>query len=340
MVASQTEWRYLRIFPGAVEFLHWEPVGDDNILELIIKPGNPFTSVSNYPDGSLHTGDIFLRHPTDPDMYYCLGRIDDTIVMLNGEKANPLPLELEVNLHPYVKDLVCVGTQQATLGLFVVPSEKASMDGKSKEEIVDAIWGNVEIGNKNMPHYARIAKDSILVLDHGLEYEKTLKGTVKRAQFIRQFADMIKEFYRKLEGAGWDGEKKQMNEEEMKELVRTTINEVMGLEKEKLKDDADFFTFGMDSSMAIQARRYLAQKIDTKCTKLNANFVFEHPTVDALAEFLTGLQSGMDQAKKSAEAEIMATLKVYDGFSAASRDSPPPPPPSRAQGGEHIVRSS
>lgn len=255
--------------------------------------------------------------------------------MLNGEKANPLPLELEVNLNRYVKDAVCFGQQRISLGLMVVPSEEAVKEGLSKEEVVERVWESVEVGNRMMPDYARISKDAVVVLEFGVEYQKTLKGTVKRKPFLEQFSGVIENFYNNLEGAGDDGERKQMTEAGMKEMVRRTVIETMPFRKpEELKGNSDFFALGMDSFMAIQVRRNLARNVNTKGTKLSANVVFEHPTVDSLAEFLLSLQSGSHQARVSTDAMVMATFRKYNDFVAPLKD---PLPPGRAEGGEHIV---
>lgn len=38
--------------------------------------------MSNQPDGSYATKDLFLKHPTKPDAYRYIGRLDDTLVMV------------------------------------------------------------------------------------------------------------------------------------------------------------------------------------------------------------------------------------------------------------------
>ena len=38
--------------------------------------------MSNQPDGSYATKDLFIKHPTIPDAYKYIGRIDDTLVMV------------------------------------------------------------------------------------------------------------------------------------------------------------------------------------------------------------------------------------------------------------------
>lgn len=65
--------------------------GDEEIFELIVRPTWPTLSVpGNRPDGCYGTRDVFLRHPTIEDAYKFLGRLDDTLVHVSGEKTNPV----------------------------------------------------------------------------------------------------------------------------------------------------------------------------------------------------------------------------------------------------------
>ncbi len=38
------------------------------------------------------TTDLVVPHPTKPGMWKIVGRIDEQIILSNGEKTNPLPL--------------------------------------------------------------------------------------------------------------------------------------------------------------------------------------------------------------------------------------------------------
>lgn len=44
--------------------------------------------MTNQPDGSYATRDLFIKHPTIPDAYKFIGRIDDTLVMVCILKPN------------------------------------------------------------------------------------------------------------------------------------------------------------------------------------------------------------------------------------------------------------
>jgi long-subunit acyl-CoA synthetase (AMP-forming) len=49
--------------------------------------------MSNQPDGSYATKDLFLQHETRPNLFKYIGRLDDTLTQTLGEKTNPVPIE-------------------------------------------------------------------------------------------------------------------------------------------------------------------------------------------------------------------------------------------------------
>ena len=60
-----------------------------NTFELINKDGWPPKIETNRPDGSYATKDLFLRHEKYCNWYKYIGRLDDTLVQILGEKTNP-----------------------------------------------------------------------------------------------------------------------------------------------------------------------------------------------------------------------------------------------------------
>ena len=57
--------------------------------ESVVLDGWPAKNQSNRPDGSYATKDLFIRHPQHSNWYKYIGRLDDTLVQVLGEKTNP-----------------------------------------------------------------------------------------------------------------------------------------------------------------------------------------------------------------------------------------------------------
>lgn len=99
-------WNWVRPTTLSKHFMVMEPQGKDT-FECVIKDGYPAKVhaslflgiflprynasqvVSNRPDGSFATKDLFQRHPEEKDRYKYIGRLDDTLVHILGEKTNP-----------------------------------------------------------------------------------------------------------------------------------------------------------------------------------------------------------------------------------------------------------
>ena len=73
-----------------------------------------------FHDGWLKTGDIGMV--TFNDCLKILGRCKDTIVLLNGENVEPLPIESKLVHSPLVDHCMIVGQDQKHLGALIVPA--------------------------------------------------------------------------------------------------------------------------------------------------------------------------------------------------------------------------
>ncbi|KAF8253407.1 acetyl-CoA synthetase-like protein [Wilcoxina mikolae CBS 423.85] len=311
MKYSKEHWNWLQVFPGVVPYARWEPKGDD-LYQLVVLPGWGALVASNRPDGSYATGDLFLRHPKNPNVYKYMDRADDIIVLSNGEKANPTLLEDATRRSRYVTQAVVFGAGKPTLGLIVVASDNAT--GMTRDEIISGIWPDIEKGNTLVPAYAKISRDAVIIKSPGTEFPRTDKGTAIRTAFLRTFDDDIQSYYDSIERNDTQSGK-VLSEAEIRQLVRKTVLDALQMEDDNiLKNDTDFFSLGLDSLMAINIRRKLAQEINTSGKTLSSNIVFEKPNVDTLTRYLSNLKTGTVENESSAE-EVMQTLvEKYSTF--------------------------
>jgi len=100
-------WNYLRPLPHAAPYLVMRPV-DDTTCECIVLDGHKGKEMSNSndPPNSYHTSDLFTPHPTIPKAWKFIGRLDDRVTLMNGEKVLPLPMEGRIGRDPLVKQAV------------------------------------------------------------------------------------------------------------------------------------------------------------------------------------------------------------------------------------------
>lgn len=107
----------------------WEPFDEKlGLYHLVIKADSPCmaTGVGNRPNGDYATNDIFVEEPANSGYWKHCGRKDDTLVMENGEKTNPTPMEATICASPIVKHCTVIGEgRQCTAALIQLDLEQA-----------------------------------------------------------------------------------------------------------------------------------------------------------------------------------------------------------------------
>lgn len=98
----------------------------------------------NLPDVlGFATRDLFVPHPTQPGLWRPVGRSDDVLVLHNGLKVVPTPMEALISSHPDVDGAVMFGRERDQVGLLVQPANEKSYihgDHESLRKLRDEIW--------------------------------------------------------------------------------------------------------------------------------------------------------------------------------------------------------
>ncbi|KAL1970082.1 hypothetical protein VTN77DRAFT_6487 [Rasamsonia byssochlamydoides] len=300
-------WDYLRPFDAVKPFLRFEE-RSPGIYELICLDGWPSKVASNRPDGSYATKDLFMKHPT-MEAYKYYARLDDTIVLVNGEKVNPLEMEGAIRQDAAVSEAIVFGAGKAKIGMMIVLSAEGA--ALSTDQLIDQIWPRVEKAQTAMPAYGRLSRDMIKILPADTQYPRTDKGTIIRQAFYRQFGQLIEEAYAEKT----DEEALSLSESELKSFLKEQLRDILPPKAySALTDDADFFNLGMDSLQATQLRSILVRRIDTNGQTLGLNVAFDYPTINALAHHLYSLRSGAASSVDSVEDVMRRLIAKYGEF--------------------------
>ncbi|KAJ5217935.1 uncharacterized protein N7498_000034 [Penicillium cinerascens] len=303
-------WSYLRLSEAAKKHLRFEDQGD-NTYELVVGPGWPSLVAKNRPDGAYATRDLFVKHPT-MDAWKYSGRIDDVIVLENGEKANPLPIEGAVRRNELVAEAVVIGVGKPHFGIVIILS--AAAKNLSHDEILNKFSPIIEEYQQVLPTYAKISRDMVILLPIGTEYPRTDKGTVIRKAFYKDFEKEIEESY--MDNVS-SSSTEIGSEEDVHDLIRDTTRTVLGLpeDHEALTDEADLFSLGMDSLQASQLRTVLAKNIFTNGQRLGMNIVFDNPSILSLTRFIRSIQLGTEgEGSETVEEQMQNLIEKYGRF--------------------------
>lgn len=162
-------------------------------------------------DGWLHTGDI---GELDEDGYLRItDRKKNLIVLSNGKKVAPQPLENSLMESPFIAHAIIIGDKRSTITALLSPhfknirdwAEKSSLDVDFRDngalakhrEIERLIKGEIERLLPELADYEKIRKITIIgeefTLDNGA-LTPTLK--VKKRVLLERYKDVIEEMYR------------------------------------------------------------------------------------------------------------------------------------------------
>jgi thioester reductase-like protein len=320
------EWDWLRPPPALLPYLRWNPQGDAR--ELVILDGWKSKVVSNQPDGSYATRDLFIAHPTKRDRFKYVGRLDDWIILVNGEKLNPVQFEHTVQSDPHVAEAVVFGVGQVAAGLIIVPAK--GYDSLSEDEFLALVQPAIDEANERAEAHAKIDREHIRVLKSYAadDCPKTDKGTVIRAAFYKKFEALIQSVYEDAKSAA--GGDLRLDFAGTVAWLTQMLVELLKLDPAqaaRLADETDFFSLGLDSLGAYRMYSRILKTLDlgSRASEVASNVCFEYPNLKALASHLCALRSGSQYSKRSETDEMQALIDRYGVFAPqAVRDAGAP----------------
>ncbi|KAL8680911.1 MAG: hypothetical protein Q9186_002923 [Xanthomendoza sp. 1 TL-2023] len=309
--AGDKEWAYLRIPSSKMKNIWPRPIGNEQ-YEFVFLEGYSLAVESNSidPPNAFHSKDVFSPHPTISNAWKYLGRLDDRVTLLNGEKVLPLPIEGRVKKHPLVKEDVVFGVSRPLPGLLVFRADAAK--DLTDDEFVDEIWADVEAANETAEGFSQISKDMMVPLPAGIEYPQADKGSMIRPQMYRTFEKEIDDAYGRLEHV-----QEGTLQLEVSDLEEHLLNIGIQLVGEQLKTKTtDFFTAGMDSLRAIQMRGLIVKDLDLggNSKDLSQNIVFETANVENLAKHLYEVRQGHASETKDWKIVMKGLKEKYSVF--------------------------
>ncbi|KAJ1027211.1 hypothetical protein NDA18_003225 [Ustilago nuda] len=234
-------WNAMRPSERCAPYLKFENVGtiDEGPYEMVCMKGWKALSKVNRPDGSYASGDHYsIVRNEDGSIrgYVYLGRGDDTLVHLNGEKTNPVPMEQSITSSPLLRDCLVFGAGRQCTGALIVPSEQVWQpyagfpEEERQRELKKQIEPLLREVNAQCPSHSRLVPEMIRFLSPEKRFPVADKGSVKRAPANSMFSGEINQLYIELDlGTSTPDEAKVSVHS--KEQLRTLLKEHPTLHK-------------------------------------------------------------------------------------------------------------
>lgn len=307
---GDTAWNFLRLQDPAKEYVLMDEISP-GVYECVCLDGwkSKVVSNSDNPPNSFRTKDLFSKHPTIPDAYKYLGRIDDRVTLMNGEKVLPIPIEHRIRQDAHVQECIVVGVEKSAPGLFIIPGDLTQT--MTEEQVIDAVWPAIADANSRAESFSQITRELVRVLPYNVDYPHTDKGTIIRAGFYKAFAADIEAMYKSFEGG--EGTL-ALSIPELEKFLFELFTESLGV---KIEDyNSDFYSFGADSLQAIRVWSILKRTLDLgeNGDQLSQNVVFETANCAALARYLYSLRTGevmQDDDDINAMKELYSKYSVF-----------------------------
>lgn len=277
--ATDKDWQYLRPLPDS-QLLSFEP-RENGLSELVVRPGWPFRAKVNQGDGSYATSDLFEPHPTIPHAWKYHSRADAQIVLMNGKKFDPSPLEAAIVASiDSLRDVFIFGSGKEYPGIIIFPKDEST----SKEAIIELVWPHISQMNDNSQSHARISKFMMRVAclpSHETALEKSSKGTVLRPPAEKKYAGIIDAAYTVPSHTPTHITANQ----DLDCVVMDCFNAILGHD---IDPHRDVFQQGVDSIACVQLRKLLHSRLSiSEAEYLPLNVIYDQGTVDGLVSYLS-----------------------------------------------------
>ena len=271
-----------------------------------------------FPDAQEYASrDLFVRHPSKPDLWSWRARADDIIVFLNGEKTNPISMEQHiVSRTPEIAAALVVGAQRFQAALLIEPAKIGKDKDLSPAEraaFIEGVWPIIEEANKDAPTHARIVKSHILMTHPQKPMLRAGKGTVQRSGTLRIYADDIESLY--ADADTMSGDREDQGLETINCLDDSAIScfinkSVLSITKwPSLDENENVFTIGMDSLQALLLVRELRRGLAVPTVALTT--VYTNPSVTALTNAILRLSRHQQDSRASQEQERRQRLSSF-----------------------------
>ncbi|KAI0169141.1 acetyl-CoA synthetase-like protein [Hypoxylon sp. FL1284] len=319
---SPEDWEYREFNPN---FKHEMQLFDSHVgtYELVI-----FADESNKDAAPLyhslpgvnpyHTKDLFTRHPEKPLLFKYYGRKDDILVLGNGEKVNPIPLEQYVQGHPAVKGAIVVGNGRIQTALLVEPRE--ALEASEHAEYLRMLWAQIKESNAYIPGQGRITQDKVICALPDKPFIRAGKGTIIRRATEEIYQREMERLYSNSSPQDEDHVLSISLEPTLEASyepakIISFLRQVIAVSfapASSIEEKEDLFSYGLDSLQTLEIvanlKRSLERLTSNTVSWISPRTIFYNSTLVNLSNLLTRFLNDGVIPGDSLQAELSATF--------------------------------
>ncbi|KAL8938631.1 MAG: hypothetical protein Q9211_003115 [Gyalolechia sp. 1 TL-2023] len=205
------------------------------------------------------TKTYFDRIRSSPTSGRFHGRLDDIIVLSDGEKFNPVPSEAIINSHPLVSAALIVGQGRFQAALLIEPVKT----DKRPTNVADELWPTVDKANTQAQSHGRIIRTMIAIADPSKPFKRAGKDTVIRKLTAEKFSEEITALYSGGGVGNIQGSPRldnSNNSDSVQAFVREAVAFSFPMDGIKVRDD--LYVHGLDSLKPVEITARLQSRSD------------------------------------------------------------------------------
>jgi thioester reductase-like protein/acyl-CoA synthetase (AMP-forming)/AMP-acid ligase II len=323
------EWQYHNFHPSlGVNFRQHQ----DELHELVIvrhldwrKYQPIFWTFPQLDEYSMK--DLYEQHPSRPGLWAYRGRIDDIVVLSNGEKFSPAEAESIIANDLDVRSALIVGSGHDQAALLVELFERANEDG-NLEERRSSIMRRVQQANAILPDHAQIHASHVKILLPPQSFLRSAKGEVRRAATVALLDAEISELYAASENTNGRQDLKLdfADESKLTSSLILLLSDQIYLGR-RIDPDVNIFQCGFDSLKVMRLYRHIRTSMSSQglqpALPLAPKTIYQNPSPAKLALGLLELLEASQPRKDSKSDESM--VQILRAFQQKIEDLDGPP---------------
>ncbi|KAF8215612.1 acetyl-CoA synthetase-like protein [Mycena galopus ATCC 62051] len=314
------DWNWLR-FDQRVN-IRWVSQEDGTFeCQVLNVPGTHQVAVENLPDTKGYaTKDLFERHPTKSDLWKIVGRLDDVLIMANGEKTVPGPMEDIMLASQFITGAVVFGRERNQIGVLIEPAQQYEIDPTDEQQVLNfrnLIWPVIEQANENAPAFSRIFKEMVIVTQPGKPMVHTTKGNVSKKATFGLYKEEVEQLYDNIETSGnAAGDVEAPSSWSSQGLEPWLQTHASLVADRNILEGQDLFDQGFDSLNATFLRHRIVGALRNSdhtaaAQNIPENFVYAHPTIEQLTSAIMALVHGDANGCHDGRVAVEAMIAKY-----------------------------
>ena len=313
---AKDEWPYHNFHPALG--IRFKPHEDDlHELAFVRDPAvrNHQGAFWTFPESREYSmKDIYKRHPSKLDLWMYKGRIDDTIVLANGEKFTPNTAESVMTQNPYVKAAMIVGSGYTQPALLLEPIAQPP-DEASLAEWQDSIMQTAEVANSTLPAHAQVHKSHTKLLDTPNSFLRSSKGEPQRLPTTSSLSHVIEEIMNSADCCGDEQDLDFATESALTKSITSVVSSQAFVGR-PVQHDADIFRCGFDSLKVMKLLRHIRASLKRQEMHLSASptpkVIYQNPSPESLSRSLLALfdDTGSNAPGSDSPSDDLAQLRA------------------------------